>query len=137
MAMVKEFRDFVLRGNVVDLAIAVVIGAAFGAVVTTFVSSFVTPLIAAIGGDSDFSALSFTINGSRFSYGVFLNALFAFLVIAAVVFFLILRPLNALMDQRRTEEPVAEATRACPECLSQIPADARRCAFCTAEVGAA
>ena len=135
--MLKEFRDFILRGNVVDLAIAVVIGAAFGAVVTAFVSSFVTPLIAAIGGQSDYSALSFTINGSRFSYGVFLNALFAFLVIAAVVFFLILRPLNALMDHRRTESPVAEATRACPECLSQIPTDARRCAFCTAEVGPA
>lgn len=135
--MLKEFRDFVLRGNVVDLAIAVVIGAAFGAVVTAFVSSFVTPLIAAMGGESDFSALSFTINGSQFSYGVFLNSLFAFLVIAAVVFFLILRPLNALMDHRRTESPVAEATRACPECLSQIPTDARRCAFCTAEVGTA
>jgi large conductance mechanosensitive channel len=135
--MLKEFRDFVLRGNVVDLAVAVVIGAAFGAVVTAFVSSFVTPLIAAIGGDSDFSALSFTINGSRFSYGVFLNALIAFLIIAAVVFFLIVRPLNALMEHRSTEAPVAEVTRACPECLSQIPNEARRCAFCTAEVGTA
>lgn len=135
--MLKEFRDFVLRGNVVDLAIAVVIGAAFGALVTELVSSFITPLIAAIGGKPDFSALDFTINGSRFTYGVFLNALVSFLIIAAVVFFLIVRPLNALMEHRRTEAPVAEVTRACPECLSQIPAEARRCAFCTAEVGAA
>ena len=135
--MLKEFRDFVLRGNVVELAIAVVIGAAFGALVTAFVSSFVTPLIAAIGGKPDFSALDFTVNGSRFTYGAFINALLSFLIIAAVVFFLIVRPLNALMEHKRTEEPVAEVTRACPECLSQIPSEARRCAFCTAEVGAA
>ncbi len=135
--MFKEFRDFVLRGNVVELAIAVVIGAAFGALVTALVSSFITPLIAAIGGKPDFSALAFTINGSRFTYGVFLNALISFLIIAAVVFFLIVRPLNALMEHMRTEAPVAEVTRACPECLSQIPTDARRCAFCTAEVGTA
>ena len=135
--MLKEFRDFVLRGNVVELAIAVVIGAAFGAVVTAFVSSFVTPLIAAIGGKPDFSALAFTVNGSRFTYGVFLNALVSFLIIAAVVFFLIVRPLNALRENMRTEAPVAEVMRACPECLSQIPANARRCAFCTAEVGTA
>jgi large conductance mechanosensitive channel len=137
MAMLKEFRDFVLRGNVVELAIAVVIGAAFGALVTAFVSSFVTPLLAAVGGKPDFSALAFTINGSRFTYGLFLNALLSFLIIAAVVFFLIVRPLNALADRRRTESPVAEVTRACPECLSQIPTGARRCAFCTAEVGIA
>jgi large conductance mechanosensitive channel len=137
MAMLKEFRDFVLRGNVVDLAIAVVIGAAFGAVVTALVSSFITPLVAAVGGKPDFSALAFTINGSRFAYGVFLNALIAFLILAAVVFFLIVRPLNALMDHMRTESPVAEVTRGCPECLSQIPTGARRCAFCTAEVGTA
>jgi large conductance mechanosensitive channel len=137
MAMVKEFRDFVLRGNVVDLAIAVVIGAAFGAVVTALVSSFITPLVAAIGGKQDFSALAFTINGSRFTYGVFLNALISFLILAAVVFFVIVRPLNALMEHKRTEAPVAEVTRACPECLSQIPNKARRCAFCTAEVGTA
>jgi large conductance mechanosensitive channel len=132
--VLQEFRDFVLRGNVVDLAIAVVIGAAFGAVVTALVSSFITPLLAAIGGKPDFSALAFTINGSRFTYGAFLNALISFLILAAVVFFLIVRPLNALMDHMRTESPVAEVTRACPECLSQIPTEARRCAFCTAEV---
>jgi large conductance mechanosensitive channel len=137
MAVLKDFRDFVLRGNVIDLAIAVVIGAAFGAVVTALVSSFITPLVAAIGGKPDFSALAFTINGSRFTYGVFLNALISFLILATVVFFLIVRPLNALMDHMRTEAPVAEVTRACPECLSQIPNEARRCAFCTAEVGTA
>jgi large conductance mechanosensitive channel len=137
MAVLKEFRDFVLRGNVVDLAIAVVIGAAFGALVTALVSSFITPLIAAIGGKPDFSALAFTINGSRFTYGAFLNALVAFLIIAGVVFFLIVRPLNALMAHMQTEAPVAEVTRPCPECLSEIPRDARRCAFCTAEVGTA
>jgi large conductance mechanosensitive channel len=137
MAMLKEFRDFVLRGNVVELAIAVVIGAAFGALVTVFVASFVTPLLAAVGGKPDFSALAFTINGSKFTYGAFLNALLSFLIIAAVVFFLIVRPLNALADRRRTESPVAEVTRACPECLSQIPTGAGRCAFCTAEVGIA
>jgi large conductance mechanosensitive channel len=137
MAMLKEFRDFVLRGNVVELAIAVVIGAAFGALVAAFVSSFVTPLLAAVGGKPDFSALAFTINGSRFTYGLFLNALLSFLIIAAVVFFLIVRPLNALMEHRHTEAPVAEVTQACPECLSQIPTGARRCAFCTAEIGSA
>ena len=135
--MLNDFRDFVLRGNVVDLAVAVVLGAAFGAVVTALTSSFITPLIAAVGGESDFSRLAFTINGSKFTYGVFLNALIAFLLLAAVVFLLIVRPLNALMASRRSEEPVAKVTKPCPECLSEIPTQARRCAFCTAEVGAA
>ena len=135
--MLKEFRDFVLRGNVVELAVAVVIGAAFGALVTAFVSSFVTPLIAAIGGEPDFSELVFTINGSRFTYGVFINAVIAFLLIAAVVFFFVVRPLNALMARRRPEPAVDRVVRPCPECLSDIPEAARRCAFCTAEVRAA
>jgi large conductance mechanosensitive channel len=105
-----EFREFILRGNVVDLAIAVVIGAAFGAVVTSFVANIITPLIAAIGGQPDFSALHFTINGSRFGYGAFINALVAFLVIAAVIFFLVVKPLNAFLERRkRTEEPEPEA----------------------------
>jgi len=135
--VLKDLRDFALRGNVVELAVAVVIGAAFGAVVTAFVSSFLTPMIAAIGGQRDFSGLAFTLNGSRFAYGVFLNALISFLLIAAVVFFLVVRPLNTLSARLRTEEPAAEVNRLCPECLSEIPAQARRCAFCTAEVGAA
>ena len=132
--MLKEFRDFVLRGNVVELAVAVVIGAAFGAVVTAFVSSFVTPLIAAIGGKPDFSDLAFTINSSRFTYGVFINAVISFVIIAAVVFFFVVRPLNALMARLRPEPPVDRVVSPCPECLSDIPQEARRCAFCTAEV---
>ena len=107
--MLREFRDFVMRGNVVELAVAVIIGAAFGAVVTAFTASFVTPLIALIGGKADFSALKFTISGTEFPYGLFLNALFSFLIIAAVVFFLVVRPMNALMARlkRPDEEPEA------------------------------
>jgi large conductance mechanosensitive channel len=135
--MLKEFRDFVLRGNVVELAVAVVIGAAFGALVTVFVSSFITPLIAAIGGKPDFSSLAFTINDSKFTYGAFFNALLSFLIIAAVVFFFVVRPLNALMARMRPEPAVDRVVRPCPECLSDIPEEARRCAFCTAEVRAA
>jgi large conductance mechanosensitive channel len=135
--MLKEFRDFVLRGNVVELAVAVVIGAAFGAVVAAFVSSFVTPLIAAIGGENDFSGLAFTINGSLFPYGQFINALISFLIIGAVVFFFVVRPLNTLMARLRPEPAVDQVVRPCPECLSDIPEAARRCAFCTAEVRAA
>jgi large conductance mechanosensitive channel len=99
-----EFREFILRGNVVDLAIAVVIGAAFGAVVTSFVANIITPLIAAIGGQPDFSALHFTINGSRFGYGAFINALISFLVIAAVIFFFVVKPLNAFLARRKGVE---------------------------------
>ena len=135
--MLKEFRDFILRGNVVDLAVAVVIGAAFGAVVAALVSSFITPLIAAIGGKSDFSALAFTINDSRFAYGVFLNALISFLLVAAVIFFFVVRPLNLLMARLKPEPAIDHVVRPCPECLSDIPEAARRCAFCTAEVGVA
>jgi large conductance mechanosensitive channel len=135
--VLKDFREFILRGNLVDLAVAVVIGAAFGAVVSALVADLITPLIAAIGGKPDFSALSFTINGSTFRYGHFLNALLAFLIVAAVLFFLVIKPVNALLARHRTEPAVAEDTRECPECLSEIPTKARRCAFCTAEVGAA
>src|SRR3954462_13575744 len=135
--MIMDFRQFILRGNLVDLAVAVVIGAAFGALVTAFVASFVTPLIAAIGGKPDFSSLAFTINGSRFTYGAFFNALLSFLVIAAVIFFFVVRPLNVLMARRKPETPVDRVVQLCPECLSDIPEEARRCAFCTAEVGAA
>jgi large conductance mechanosensitive channel len=135
--MLKDFRQFLLRGNLVDLAIAVVIGAAFGAVVTALVRDLITPLIAAIGGEPDFGALSFTINGSHFFYGDFLNALLTFVTIAAVVFFLVVKPINALMQRLQSSAPVEEETRACPACLSQIPLAARRCAFCTEEVGVA
>jgi large conductance mechanosensitive channel len=132
----KDFREFLLRGNVVDLAVAIVIGAAFGAVVTALVADFVTPLIAAIFGKHDFSSLTFTINHSRFLYGAFINALVAFVLIAAVVFYLVVKPVNALMARRRTEPDVDSTTRPCPECLSQVPVGARRCAFCTSELTA-
>jgi large conductance mechanosensitive channel len=133
--MLKEFKAFLLRGNVVDLAVAVVIGAAFGAVVTALVADLITPIIAAIFGKHDFSGLTFTINGSVFRYGHFLNAVIAFVTIAAAVFFFVVVPVNALMARRKTEPPVDETVRGCPECLSEIPVAAKRCAFCTAEVG--
>ena len=135
--MAKEFREFILRGNLVDLAVAVVIGTAFAVVVSALVADLVTPLIAAVGGKPDFSELSFTINGSVFRYGHFLNALLTFLIVAAVMFFLVIKPVNALLARRRTEPPTDEPTRDCPECLSEIPTGARRCAFCTAAVGPA
>jgi large conductance mechanosensitive channel len=131
--MFKEFRAFVLRGNVVDLAVAVVIGAAFGAVVQALVKDLITPIIA-IPGKSDFSALKFTIRKSTFAYGDFLNSLIAFVSIAAAVFFFVVRPLNHLMARFKTEPDVDSTTRECPECLSAIPRAARRCAFCTAQV---
>lgn len=133
--MLKEFRDFVLRGNLVDLAVAVIIGTAFAAVVTALVGTMITPLIAAVGGQPDFSALTFTINGSRFMYGAFINALLSFLIVAAVVFFFVVKPVNALMTRRRPEPAPAVTTRPCPDCLSEIPLAATRCAFCTSHVG--
>jgi large conductance mechanosensitive channel len=129
-----DFKAFLLRGNLVDTAVGIVIGLAFAAVITAFVGDLITPLIAAIGGNPDFSTLSFTINKSHFLYGAFINALISFAVIAAVLFFFVIKPVNALMARRRTEPPVAETTRQCPECLSEIPVAARRCAFCTAMV---
>ena len=134
--MLTEFKAFLLRGNVVDLAVAVVIGTAFGVVVTAFVADLITPLIAAIGGNQDFSALKFEINSSQFLYGAFINAVISFVLIAAAVFFFVVKPVNALAARRRQEE-TPPSIRPCPECLSEIPVAARRCAFCTAEVGAA
>ena len=133
----KDFREFLLRGNLVDMAVGIVIGVAFAAVVTALVTDLITPLIAAIGGQPDFSNLKFRINGSQFLYGAFINALIAFVVIAAVVFFLVIRPVNALMRRYRTEPSVDVPTRTCPHCLSEIPLEAHRCAFCTQEVAAA
>jgi large conductance mechanosensitive channel len=127
---VKGFKTFLLQGNVVQLATAVVIGVAFGVVITAFVKDLVTPLIAAIGGQPDFSSLSFTINNSKFSYGDFLNALIAFLVIAAVIYFFVIIPYTAWMARSKKEPPADPTTKRCPECLSEIPIDARRCAFC-------
>jgi large conductance mechanosensitive channel len=135
--MLKEFREFAMKGNVVDMAVGIVIGVAFGAVITALVADLITPVIAAIGGNPDFSGLDFTINGSRFAYGHFINALIAFVLVAAAVFFLVVKPVNALMARRRTETDVESTTRECPHCLSQIPTGARRCAFCTSEVSPA
>jgi large conductance mechanosensitive channel len=135
--ILKEFRAFILRGNLVDLAVAVVIGTAFTAVVAALVRDIITPLIAAIFGKPSFGGLAFTINGSRFAYGNFLNALLTFVIIAAVVFFLVVKPVNMFMARRRTEEAAESPTRDCPQCLSEIPLNARRCAFCTSEVAPA
>lgn len=132
----KDFKEFLLRGNLVDMAVGIVIGIAFAALIAAFVADLVTPLIAAIGGNPDFSNLKFRINGSQFLYGSFINALIAFLVIAAVLFFFVIKPVNALMRRRKTEPPVDESVRQCPHCLSEIPAEASRCAFCTQEVPA-
>jgi len=132
--LVSEFRSFVLRGNVTDLAVAVVIGAAFGAVVTSLVENIITPLLAAIGGQPDFGALSFTINNSVFGYGAFLNAVISFLIIALVIFFVVVKPMNVLMARFKPTAEEPAPVQECPQCLSQIPVGARRCAFCTAEL---
>ena len=132
----RDFREFLLRGNLVDMAVGIVIGLAFAAVITAFVADIITPIIAAIGGQPNFSDLTFTINKSHFLYGSFFNAVLSFVLIAAAVFYLVVKPVNALMARRKTEPPVEATTRSCPECLSDIPVAARRCAFCTAVVGA-
>lgn len=131
--VVAEFKEFLLRGNVVDLAVAVVIGAAFGAVVTALVKDLLTPLIG-IPGKANFSDLTFSINGSRFLYGDFINAVISFVCIAAAVFFFVVKPLNALSNRRKGQPEAKPTVRPCPECLSEIPIAARRCKFCTAEV---
>jgi large conductance mechanosensitive channel len=133
--MLKGFKDFILRGNVVDLAVAVVIGAAFGAVVTSLVANLITPLIAAIFGQPDFSGLTFTINGSAFLYGSFINAVLSFLMVAAAIYFIIVVPMNKMAERRsRGQDPT---TKECPECTSEIPVAAKRCPHCTAQIGAA
>jgi large conductance mechanosensitive channel len=133
--MLRGFKEFVLRGNVLDLAVAVVIGGAFGAVVTALVKDLLTPLIGAIVGQPDFSALTFTINGSTLLIGDFLNAVVSFLLIAAAVYFFVVAPVNALIARRRRGEPPADpTTKKCDECLSEVPVAARRCAFCTSSL---
>jgi large conductance mechanosensitive channel len=136
--MFAGFKKFLLRGNVMDLAVAVVIGAAFGAVVTSFVTNILTPLIAAVAGKPDFSAYSATLNGSQITYGAFLNALIAFLLVTAAVYFFMVAPMNAMIARmHRGEAPPDPTTKRCLECLSEIPIAARRCAFCTSPVSAA
>jgi large conductance mechanosensitive channel len=131
--MLNEFKQFLFRGNIVDLAVAVVIGTAFVAVVNAFIEDILTPIIAAVAGQPDFSSLSFHINGSVFLYGSFLNAVFTFVSVAAAVFFLVIKPMNVINARRRSAEE-SPVTRECPECLSVIPGAARRCSHCTAEV---
>jgi large conductance mechanosensitive channel len=130
--MLRGFKEFVLRGNVLDLAVAVVIGGAFGAVVTAMVKDLITPLIGAIVGQPDFSSLVLTVNGAQFLIGDFLNAVVSFLLVAAAVYFFVVVPVNALNARRnRGEAPPDPTTKKCPECLSEVPIAARRCAFCT------
>jgi large conductance mechanosensitive channel len=128
----QGFRKFLLRGNLVELAVAVVVGVAFSAVVTALVKDLITPLIAAIGGKPDFSGLVFTVHNSKFFYGAFINALVSFLIIAVVVYFFVLVPVNRLLEYTQRNQELAE--RECPECLSSVPKAARRCRFCASEL---
>src|SRR5688500_17613388 len=134
--MLKGFKEFILRGNVVDLAVAVVIGAAFGAVVASFVTNILTPIIA-IPGSADFSSLDLVVSDSRITYGAFLNDLISFVLVALAVYFFVVKPVAKLMALRKTEPDVASTTKECVECLSKIPMNARRCAFCTSQQTAA
>lgn len=129
--MLKGFRDFILRGNVIDLAVAVVIGAAFNSIVSSLVKDLITPLIAAIGGQPNFSNIFFTIHKSKFMIGDFINALISFLIIAAVIYFLVVMPMNKIMERIKRGEKVDPTEKACPECLSLIPIKANRCKYCT------
>ncbi len=132
--MLKEFKQFLLRGNVVDLAVGVVIGAAFGTVVAALVSDLLTPLIAAIAKVPDFSGFAFTINGSKFMLGHFINALVAFVLVAAAIFFFVIKPMNLLVARSKKEAPADPTTKKCPECLSEIPIEAKRCSQCAQTV---
>ena len=130
----KDFRTFLLRGNVVDLAVGIIIGAAFTAVVTALVKDMITPLIAAFFGKPHFEALDFTVNGSHFLFGDFLNAVIGFVIIAAVVFFLIVKPINALEARHRKSEPADPTIKKCPYCLTDINSLATRCPQCTSDL---
>ena len=131
--MLKEFKQFLLRGNVVDLAVGVVIGAAFGTIVTALVTDILTPIVSAIAKVPDFNGLIFTINGSEFKYGHFINALISFFLVASSVFFFVVKPMNLLISRSRSKKelPADPTTKKCKECLSEIPIDAKRCSFCT------
>jgi large conductance mechanosensitive channel len=135
--MLKGFKQFMLRGNVVDLAVAVVIGAAFGEVVTALVKDLLTPLIAAVAGKPDFSAIAFEVNASKFLIGDFINAIVSFVLIGTAVYFFVVVPMNAFIARMRRGEATPDpTTRQCPECLSEVPIAARRCRFCTTPLGA-
>jgi large conductance mechanosensitive channel len=132
--MLKEFKQFLLRGNVVDLAVGVVVGAAFGTLVSALVADLLTPFIAAIARVPDFGGLSFTLNGSKFMYGHLINAVISFLLVASAVFFFVVKPMNVLIARSRGEAPSDMKTKKCPECLSEIPLGAKRCKYCTQAV---
>lgn len=132
--MLKDFKAFILRGNVVDLAIGVAIGAAFAGVISAFTTGLITPLLAIPGNSASFADKSFTISGSEFLYGAVIDAIIQFVIVAAVLFFFVVVPVNKLMNKRKTEPDVESTTKECPQCLSSIPAAASRCAFCTSEV---
>ena len=133
--MAGGLKQFLLRGNVVDLAVGVVVGAAFGAIVTEFTKDLLTPLIAAVVGKPDFSAIQFEINGSKLLVGNFLNSLISFLLIATAVYYFVVVPVNALIARAHKEPaPADPTTKKCPECLSEIPMAAKRCAFCTSQI---
>jgi large conductance mechanosensitive channel len=132
--MASGFKQFLLRGNVVDLAVGVVVGAAFGGVVTAFTKDLLTPLIAAVVGKPDFSAIQFTINNSKFLLGDFVNAIVSFLIVATAVYYFVVLPVNALVSRARKEPPADPTTKKCPECLSEIAIGAKRCAFCTSSL---
>ena len=132
--MLKEFKQFLLRGNVVDLAVGVVVGASFGTIVTALVSDILTPLIAAIVKLPDFNNIFFTINNSKFMIGHFLNALISFLLVSTAVFFFVIKPINILISRSKKEKPSDPTTKRCPECLSEIPIEAKRCSHCTQNI---
>lgn len=132
----KEFKQFILRGNVIDLAVGVIIGGAFGKVITSLVEDLITPLLGLVRLP-DFKEASLPVGEASLRYGTFLNSVIYFLVISAVIFFLFIKPVNKLMARRKTEPDVESNTRPCPQCLSSIPLAASRCAFCTAKVAAA
>lgn len=134
MKMIQGFKQFILRGNVVDLAVGVVIGAAFGKVVTALVESLLTPLISAVAKVPDFSGLYFTLNDTKFMYGNFLNALIAFILVAAAVYFFVVTPINSLIAKTKKEGPIDPTTKKCPKCMSEIQINATKCAFCTADL---
>jgi len=132
--LLEGFKNFILRGNAVDLAVGVVIGASFGTVVNTLVKGLLTPFIGAIAKVPDFSGLYFTLNGSKFLYGEFVNALISFLLVAAAIYFCVIMPMNFLTSKMRKKETVAPTTKKCPECLSEVPVQAKRCSHCTQEI---
>jgi large conductance mechanosensitive channel len=135
MKVLKGFRDFIMKGNVVDMAVGVVIGVAFGSVVTAMVKDLITPLIGAFGGTPDFSGIYFTVNGSKFMIGEFINALISFLTIAVVIYFAVVMPMNKIVQKMKSGKSIDPTEKTCPECLSMIPIKARRCKYCTSTVG--